>query len=188
MKHEATVLEIMEKLGIADKHIVGDIMAHRGFWTKGVSASNNADKVLKGHADSGRLNKENGYYKLRHIKSEFKEHSRLLTKSLAEIIKLNLTCKILRETTLKEIGLRPDCIVFLTRENQGLCFILEVCNNEFPEYLTQKVNAWRHWDGALTTLSMLFENSIKEFDIVVAGDTLVEGVFEFNSYLDEVMK
>lgn len=189
MANEETVLAIMESLGIADKHIVGDVAVHKGVnWTPGTSASNNADKILKGHADTGKLVKENGYYKLPHIKSEYKEHSKLLTKTLAEILKLNFETKILREPTLKEVGLRPDAIVFLTNGNSGLCFILEVCNNEFPEYIMQKIHTWEQWDEAKDKLSTLFESLIKEYDIVVAGEEVPEGAFEFNSYLEEVRK
>jgi hypothetical protein len=185
MAHEELIYGLMESLVIADKHIIGDIMASKGIWTAGTSASNNADKVLK---NDHRLEKVDGYYRIIGCKSEYKEHSRLLTKAIAEIHKLNFEAKVYREKTFSSIGLRPDAVVLLTKNNQHLCFILEVCNNEFPEFLQQKVNAWRQCDGALDLLSKLFETWIKAFDIVVAGDIAAEDTFEFHQYLEEVKK
>jgi hypothetical protein len=50
----------------------------------------------------------------------------------------------------------------------------------------QKINAWRHWDGALQTMSLLFETEVKEIDIVISGDITAEGIFEFNQYLKDL--
>jgi hypothetical protein len=126
------------------------------------------------------------YYRLPGCQSNYKEHAILLTKALAQILKLNLESKIYREITLKEIGLRPDALVFLKKDKLCLCFCLEICNNEFPEFLQQKINAWQHWNGAKETLSLLFEKRIEEFDIVVSGDIAAEGTFEFNQYLKDL--
>jgi hypothetical protein len=186
MAHEETVMELMNQLVIADKHVIGDIMAHKGIWTEGTSASNNADKVLKVLCDYNLLEKVECFYRLIECKSTYAEHSKLLTKFLADILKLNITTKIFREKTLNEIGLRPDGLVLLIKDNQKLCFILEVCNNEFPEFLQQKVNAWRQWENSLRVLSELFGTKIHVFDIVVAGDISAEGTFEFNQYLKEI--
>jgi hypothetical protein len=179
---------LMESLIIADKHTIGDLMAHKGLWTAGTSSVNNSYKALNLLVDSGKLVKGDGYFKLPACKSEYKEHAQLLTKALVEILKLNYQTKIYREVTLSEIGLRPDALVFLTKNNQCLCFILEVCNNEFPEFLQQKVNVWRQWNCALEALSQFFNTKIKAFDIVVSGDITAEGTFNFNQYLEEVEK
>lgn len=188
MAHEETIYGLMESLVIADKHMIGDLMAHKGLWTKGVSAVNNSYKALNLLVDSGKLVRGDGYFKLPDCKSEYKEHAQLLTKVLAEIIKLNLESKIFREMSLQEIGLRIDSIILLTRGNESVCFCLEVCNNETESYLASKVNALKNWDGALQTFSLLFETKIKEFDIVVSGDISADGVFKLNEYLMEVSK
>jgi hypothetical protein len=133
------------------------------------------DKLVKG----------DGYFKLPNCKSEYKEHAQLLTKALADILKLDLETKIFREPTIQEIGNRPDAIVFLTKEDKGLCFILEVKNNETEEYLRQKVHALRYWNKATEYLSSLFNAKIPAFDIIVTGSA-IEGTFEYNSYLKEV--
>jgi hypothetical protein len=67
-------------------------------------------------------------------------------------------------------------------------FVLEVCNNEFPKFLQQKVNVLRNWDWVLEMFSKIFETKIKAFDIVVSGDITADGTFEFNQYLEEVEK
>jgi len=183
MAHEELIYGLMESLVIADKHIIGDIMASKRIWTAGTSASNNADKVLK---NDHRLEKIASYYRLIGCHSTYAEHSKLLTQYLADILKLNFTTKIFREKTLNEIGLRPDALVLLIKDNQKLCFILEVCNNEFPEFLQQKVNAWRQCENSLRVLSELFGTKIHVFDIVVAGDISAEGTFEFNQFLKDI--
>jgi hypothetical protein len=170
MAHEDTIYAVMESLVIADKHVIGDIMAHKGLWTKGTSAVNNSYKALNCLVDSGKLVKGDGYFKLPDCKSDYKEHSQLLSKALAEIIKFNPTCKIFREHTITEKGLRPDGIVLLTRDDQACCFILEVCNNESEDYLTQKINTWNAWDGANKYLSDLFGEDIPFFQIVVSDN------------------
>jgi hypothetical protein len=188
MAHEETIYGLMESLVIADKHIIGDLMAHKELWTKGVSAVNNSYKALNLLADSGKLVKGNGYFRLPDCKSEYKEHSQLLTKAISEILKLNYQTKILREPTLKDVGLRPDAIVFLTNGDKGLCFILEVCNNETPEYLMQKIHTWEHWNEAKENLSTLFNDLIKQYDIVVASEEVPNGAFECNSYLETLRR
>lgn len=187
MAHEEAIYSLMEALVIADKHIIGELMAHYGIWNAGTSAVNNSYKALNVLVDQGKLEKgDGGYFRLHGCRSEYKEHSVLLTKALAEILKPNYQTMILREPTLDEIGLRPDAIIFLTKEDKGLCFILEVCNNEFPSFLAQKVNAWKVWDGASKKLSELFGEDIKEFDIVVSGDIEAEGTFNFNAYMEAI--
>jgi hypothetical protein len=167
MAHDETVMEIMNQLIIADKHIVGDLMAHKGLWTAGVSAVNNSYKALNLLVDAGRLERGNSYFRLPGCcKSEYKEHAQHLTKALASIIKLNYTTTIFREHEIKEVGLRPDAIVLLIRGNEALCFILEVMNNESPAYFTQKRNVWDSWQGAKDYLSKLFNTNIKAYDIV----------------------
>lgn len=186
MANEEAVMELMNQLVIADKHVIGDLMAHKGFWTAGVSAVNNSYKALNTLVEAGRIERGEGYYRLPSCKSEYKEHAQLLTKALTEILKLNLKTKIHREITLSDIGVRPDSLVFLKRENKAIMFSLEICNNEFPEFLVQKVNALRGYDGALQKFSHLFETNIKSFDIVVSGDITADGTFEFKQYLEEV--
>ena len=143
------------------------------------------DKVLK---NDHRLEKIDGYYRLIGCHSTYAEHSKLLTQYLADILKLNLITKIFREKTLNEIGLRPDALILLIKANQKLCFILEVCNNEMPEYLLQKIHTWQNWPEAKDKLSELFSTQIKSYDFVVSGDDIPDGAFEYQAYMEELKK
>lgn len=188
MAHEETICGLMESLVIADKHIIGDIMAHKEIWTAGTSTVNNSYKALNLLVDSGKLIRGTSFYKLPNCKSEYKEHSRLLTKAVAEILKLNYQTKIFREHSIEEKGLRPDAIVLLTRNGKGLCFFLEVCNNETPDYLQSKINTIKHWPEATDYLSNLFKTKINEFEIIVSGDLTSDDAIGFDTFLEEVSK
>lgn len=188
MAHDETIFRLMQKLVIADKHVIGDLMAHKGFWTTGVSSINNSYKALNALADYHKLEKAKGYYRLPDCKSEYKEHARLLTKAIAEILKLNYSTEVFREHSIEEKGLRPDAIVLLTRNGKGLCFFLEVCINETPEYLQAKINTLKGWPEAREYLSNLFKTEIKVFDIVVAGNLASDDAIAFNTFIEEVKK
>ena len=187
MAHSDTVMELMNQLVSADKHIIGDIMAHTEIWTAGTSSVNNSYKALNLLVDAGRLERGDGFFRLPGCKSEYKEHAKALTNVLVEIIKLNLDYKIFREPTVKGISLRPDALVHLQKNDHSIIMVLEVCLNELPIFLDQKVHAWQQYDAALEELSTLFQPYIiKSYDIVVSGDYIPEGTQEFNSYLKEV--
>ncbi len=170
MPHEETIYGLMESLVIASKHVVGDIMAHKGIWTAGTSSVNNSYKALNSLVDLGKLEKGDHYFRIKGCKSEYAEHAQLLTKTLADIIKFNYTAKIFREHTIAEKGLRPDALVLLSRLNEGLCLVLEVCNNETAEYLNQKINTWNNWEGATDYLSELFQVCIPHFNIITSNE------------------
>lgn len=89
MAHEKTILTIMESLVIADKHVIGDLMAHKGIWKAGTSAVNNSYKALNALVDLGKLERGDGWFRLRGCRSEYREHAQILTKALAEIIKVD---------------------------------------------------------------------------------------------------
>jgi len=169
MAHESLILSLMEALKVADDKIIGDIMSAKKIWSSGQSARTNALKALKNLSDLRKIERCDGYFRTFDCKSEYGEHSRLLTKALAEILKLNISTAIYREHTIREIGLRPDAICFLTNDNQGLCFILEVVHNETPDYLRQKISAWQSWNGATEYLSNLFSHEIPAISFVTVG-------------------
>lgn len=126
------------------------------------------------------------YYRIPGCDSTFQPHARKLTEALAEILKLGYHTEILREPTLKEHGLRPDALIYITKGGQHLCFILEVCLDEKPEYLLMKFHAWQSWPEAEIKLSELFNTRILVYDFVVAGEEVPEGAFEFNQYLENI--
>lgn len=182
MAHEETIYRLMKQLVIASKREIGDIMACKGVWTVGTSTVNNSYKALCALADIGKVVKSNGYFKLPSCKSEYAEHAQLLTKSLAELFKLpEINPVIFREHTTP-VGLRSDAICLITKDNQGLCLILEVMINEPERYLKMKQNTWENWPEATQHLSQLFNYKIPHFEIVPI--TVLDG---FISFLQEVV-
>lgn len=60
MAHDEKIMELMNQLVIADKHIIGDLMAHKGIWTAGTSSINNSYKALKYLVDLKKLEEIDG--------------------------------------------------------------------------------------------------------------------------------
>ena len=182
------VASLVDSLKIVDALTVGEILHAEGVYASVHSARVQAQKALNSLADLGKLEKGKGYYRTLDCKSEYAEHARLLTKSLAELFKTKAEPVIFREHSISEVALRPDALVLLKREGQGLCFVLEICHTETPEYLNQKITTWRNWDNALGFLSGLFKCNVPHFEIVVVGDEVPGGCWEFNRFIKEVVK
>jgi hypothetical protein len=174
-----SVPKIIEVIKVTDALTVGEILHAQGIYSTSQSARVNAQKKLNQLADLGQIERCNGFYRNLDCKSEFKEHSRLLTKALAEVLKLPIDSIIHREITTP-VGLRPDAICLLTKNNQGYCFVLEVLNHETEQYLEQKINTWNNWEGSLEFLSQLFRCKIPHFEILPI--TVLDG---FKAFLRE---
>jgi hypothetical protein len=172
---------IMESLKIADALTIGEILQAKGLYSNVQSGRVNAQKKLNDLADLKQIEKCDGYYRVLDCKSEYKDHSKLLTKILAEVIKLN-DAVILREPTIIEMGLRPDAIILLTKDGKGLCIVLEVLINETEAYFTQKVNTWNNWPGSLGYLANLLSYKIPHFEIIPVTE-----ITDFRSYLEGVL-
>jgi len=173
---------ILQSLRIADPLTVGEILLAKKLYSNLHSARVNAQKKLNELVALGLLEKGPGFYRTLDCRSEYKEHAQLITKALAEVLKLEVQSTIFREITIPEVALRPDAICLLTRDQQGLCLILEVCNNETPEYLQSKINVWNNWQGDTQFLSQLFNYKIPHYEIVPI--TVLDG---FTSFLKEVL-
>jgi hypothetical protein len=167
MAREEEIRRIMEALVIADDKVIGEIMAARGVWGEGQSSRVQSGKSMKNLADLNRLEKGDGFYRIPGCKSEYKDHAKLLTKQLAEILKAYPESIIHREHDLtKECGLRPDAICLATKDDHGFCFILEVLVSETETYFESKINTWAGWSGATEYLSKLFGYRIPNFSII----------------------
>ncbi len=177
----SAVSNIMQSLRIADSLTVGEILLAKKLYANLQSSRVNAQKKLNELVALGQLQRGDGYYRTLDCRSQYKEHARLITKALAEILKLPVTSHIQREIATP-IGLRPDAIVLLTRHNQGLCLILEVCNTETEAYLEQKINSWNNWPEATQFLSNLFTHKIPHYEIVTVTDLV-----GFSAYLQGVI-
>lgn len=175
MTKEDEVMAVMETLVIAkDKHI-GEVMAARGHWTAGQSARVNAGKVLKKLAESGRIERFNGCFRKIGCRSQFKEHSQLLTDALTELLK-NYKAKVAREVWVEKIGLRADAICLLTEGNRGYAFILEILNNEsLGQANRNKRRVWEQFPDANSFLSQLLGYKIPWFDFITLepGESII---------------
>lgn len=174
MAHEETVMELMQMLKVADKQAISSIMTARKVWSAGTSSLNNSYRALKNLADLGKLEQGNGWFRIPGCKSQYEQHAKALTKSLTKILILNRLSLIFREVTITEVGLRPDAIVLLINNNQGLCFVYEEVINETEAYYQRKVDTWEHWSGALPYLSQLTGYRIHDFQLVRQLDNFLK--------------
>jgi hypothetical protein len=171
MDYLEMVMALFIILHVADKHVIGDLMVHLGArWTRGPSSSNNSQKWMIKGSELGLLERCNGFFRLPGCRSNYKEHAKLLTWALAEILKFPSTeATIFREHSLP-IGLRPDALIFLRKKSVGRVFYCEIVNNESQNYLNQKFNAFDSWSGSLPYLSNLFGGyKIPHYEYLVVG-------------------
>jgi hypothetical protein len=169
-KWDDTVFELMKKLVIASAENIGVLMAAMGVWAAGISARNNAAKVLKGLVDLKRLEFINGAYRVHGCKSEWADHSKSLTESLVRIMVAFPDCLVNRELTVSPIATRPDSLVFLRRNGMGYCFGLEQMNNETEESFRTKSSKWARWPDTLPFLSQLFGYKVPSFHLVRSSE------------------
>lgn len=179
IKHFTRLLRVTDTKGVAE------IAAARGFYKEGASAVTNVNKVFQEMILTGELERCDGFYRIKGSEDTFKEHSRLLTKSLIDIIKLPYQHIVKREFSITEKGLRPDAIGVIRNEDRAICYVLEVCNSEEKPYLLQKVNTWRMWREAKECLGKIFGLTIPEFHIVVSGEA-IGGTHGFNQFLEAI--
>ena len=179
MNREEQVMEIMESLVIATDKDVGEVMAARGHWAEGQSARVNAGKALKKLSELGKIERGDGYFRLRGCRSDFKEHSQLITRHLVQIKKLPIQSIVIREHFIEAVSLRPDSIILLVRDGQACCLVLEVQNHEGEQSIEKKRNVWAHWPEATAYLSKLFDRPVPHFDFVTSE--------QLTSYLKELI-
>jgi hypothetical protein len=166
MEINGLVKGIIEGLRVADAKTVAEVLLTKKDFSNLQSARVYAQRQLNLMVDLGQLIRGDGWYAVKGYRGEFQDHDRLLTKALAEILKLNYECQISREACWDSVGLRSDAVVLLKRGNDGLCFILEVVHNETPVYLLMKKHAWLAWSGANEALSKLFGYKIPHFSVI----------------------
>jgi len=176
----------MEKLVIASKHEVAELMAHWGIWKGGVSAVNNSYKYLMLLVQLKKLMRGNCFFKLPGCESEYKEHAQLLTKTLIQILKTNPEAEIWRERPVPEVGSRPDALVLLRKGNLGRMLILEACDTETDTYLRAKINLYRKNPEIPRLLGEITGFTIPAFDIVVVGRDAPEGTITLEQALEDL--
>ncbi len=167
MKVDTTVKKIIEDLRVADAKTIGDVLYAKKEFKNLQSARVYSQKHLNILVESRELVRGEHWYATPSYRGEFKEHDRLLTQAVAQILKLKVESFIFREVSF-EPGLRSDAAVLLKKADEGLCFILEIVHNEAAEYTNMKLNAWKNWKGATEALSKLFGYRIPFFSVVIS--------------------
>ena len=173
MTKEEFAERFMEIVGVANPHHLKLAMrknTHSGYVQ--------AQRILNGLSDLGKLERAKGVYKTPACKSEGSSHALSVTQHIAEIFNKFDNPLIYREKLIEEVALRPDIMVFIAREGKGLCFILEIVDTETAEYLQMKRTTWAKWPGASQYLSNLFNAKISRYDFVTSD--------EFNAYMEVV--
>jgi hypothetical protein len=112
------------------------------------------------------------WYAVNEYEGQFKEHDQKRTELIARLIRLKLPISVFTEVSFP-IGIRSDLVVLIGKENKAICAVIEVANTEVkkPEYLNQKIVAWKNWTEAPQYLSNLFKIPIPHFSLVVEGMT-----------------
>ena len=187
MAHEEMYFSLMEALTIARDVDLAGITHAKEMYSSLHSARVQALKSLNNLTDLGRLEKCDGFFRLPGVKSEFKEHSRLLTEVLVEFLKLPFTVTVKRECPLPDVALRPDAIIMLRQDNRAIILTLEVCHEEKPDYLRMKVRALQSPEAKDRIAQVFGLTAIPRFFIVISGMEM-DGTIPLNRFLEEVTK
>jgi hypothetical protein len=172
---------------VANDEVIGNVARHiyNLKWKEGLSARNQAHKILDKLALTNQIQKGKGFFAVRDYKGDYREHDRLLTKLSAQLLLLKLPITIHREVSFFPIAIRSDLVILLGRNGKATCAVIEVANNETPEYLNQKIVAWKNWKEAPQALSKLFNAPIPYFSLVVEGISHPLAV-DFKKFLEEL--
>ncbi len=184
MEINGAVKKIAGQLRVSTAKIVGEVwfVTEPERFKDEHSARVQAQKHLNLLAETGQLVRGQGWYATPSYRGTFKDHDRLLTQALSDILKLKLECIIHREVAV-EPAMRADAAVLLARDGHGICFLLEVAHREDPAYTAMKINQWRRWPEANDALAKLFGYRIPHFSIIVSRNQEDD---EFNQFLRRI--
>ena len=187
-------MDLSERIGtlidifkVANDDVIGNIAAelYNLNWKKeGLSRRNNAHKYLDELALTHQIQKGKGFYAVKGYQGEYKPggHDRSVTDCMARLVLLKHPISIFREVSFP-VGLRSDIVALIGKNGKGICAVVEVVNNETPEYFNQKMTAWKNWTQAPEYLSNLFGTPIPHFSIITEGITHPLAV-DFKSFLE----
>lgn len=179
------VYQLIETLKVSDSKTIGNIISTlTGKWKLGLSSQVQAQKYLNILVDTGKIIKGKGWYAVKGYQGEFKEHDRKLTEIIARLITLKLPISVHREVSFL-VGLRSDMICLIGKSSKAICAVIEIANHETPEYLNQKITAWKNWTEAPQALSDLFKTPIPHFSIITHGISHPLAV-DFKHFIKEV--
>ena len=181
------IRKLTEVFKVANDDVIGNV-ARQIFdlnWKEGLSARNQAHKILDELALTNQIIKGKGFYAVKGYQGQYQEHDRLLTQLISQLICLKLPITIYREVSFP-IGLRSDIVALIGKNGKGILAVIEVANNETNEYFNQKIIAWKNWTEAPQYLSNLFKTPIPYFSIITEGISHPLAM-DFKSFL-EVLK
>lgn len=176
------IKKLTEVFKVANDDVIGNV-ARQVFdlnWKEGLSARNQAHKILDELALTNQISKGKGFYAVKGYQGEYKEHDRVITECISKLILLKHPITIYRETALSG-GIRPDILGIIGKDGKVIVFVLECCLNETDSYLEQKATFWRHHNP----LQDVFGIPIPHFSLVVHGKQHAE-MMDFNSFLEVI--
>jgi hypothetical protein len=182
------IRRLVEVFKVANDDLVGNV-ARQIFnlnWKEGLSARNQAHKVLDQLALTKRIKKGKSFYAVKEYQGEYRDHDRLGSQVIARLISTKLPITVLREVSCP-IGLRFDIVTLIRKAGKGICAIIEVANSETPAYINQKITALRNWKDAPQFLTKIFNTRVPHFSIVLYGISHPEAM-DFETFLKEVQK
>lgn len=182
------IKKLVEVFKVANDDVIGNT-AQKLFnlnWKEGLSARNQAHKILDQLALTNKIQKGKSFYAVKGYQGGYKDHDRLVTQVISLIISTKLPITVFREISFP-IGLRSDLVTLIGKAGKGTCAIIEVANNETPAYINQKITAWRNWKDAPQHLSELFNTHIHHFLVVLYGISHPDAI-DFETFLEEVQK
>jgi len=177
---------LLQAIKVANDDLLGNTarLLYSLNWKEGLSARNQAHKILDELALTGRIIKGKGFYAVKEYQGHFKEHDRLLSKLITQLLCLKLPMTIHREVSFP-IGIRSDLVALIGKNGKAICAVIEVANHETAPFFEHKMVAWKNWTEASQALSDLFKTPIPHFSIVTEGITHPLAI-DFKSFLEAI--
>ncbi|MBI4766898.1 MAG: hypothetical protein HY787_20295 [Deltaproteobacteria bacterium] len=183
MERVNKIQEVAQGLGVFDVKTLAEIFSSFGWWAKGQSSKVNTKKYLDALTEQGKLERGDGFYRVKGSRSDYKEHARKVSECLAELWKLPGIRPLIKKESPFSNGLRPDAVILLIQQDKGLCILLEVANTETDEYLQAKINELkRNQELIKTELTQLLGYKVPDFILAVKGKE-IKGVMPFKTLI-----
>jgi hypothetical protein len=149
-------------------------------WQPGLSARNQAHKILDELALTNQIIKGKGFYAVKEYQGSYNPHDRAIANCIGDLIKLNCPISIYREKSLTG-GVRPDILGLIGHKGRALAFIIEICISEEYAYLEKKAIFYKHHNP----LEEVFGIPIPHFTLVAHGKTH-PGFMTFEDFLKQI--
>jgi len=159
------VFSILSILKVSDPKLISQIIYPDS--NNPHSSRVTTQKHLNQLVAEGKIKRGQGFYSTLDYTGSYNDHDKSITEAIATLLKLKLPISAHREVSFKN-GRRADLVVLIGKNGKALCAIIECVNKETPQYLRDKLESYRIWDGE--ELSELFGIPIPYFTVVVKPD------------------